>query len=77
MSQSFDLVCDETRKLIWIGQGPLPPNTEMTVLYSGEPRTMEALRRFLNEHRGKALRFIGQLDLEPDEAALLEYERYR
>lgn len=53
MSQTFYLICHETKKMIWIGQG----GKEMRIFYSGVPATMIALKRFLNDHRGKQLCF--------------------
>lgn len=54
MSQTFSLICRETKQKIWIGQGW----GEMTGFYTGEPETMARLRRFLNATRGKALEFV-------------------
>ena len=54
MSETFSIVCHETKKRVWIGQGW----GEMTSFYTGEPETMERLRRFLNAHAGKPLTFV-------------------
>lgn len=54
MSQTFSLVCRETNLGVWIGQG----RGSMTSLYTGEPATMERLKRFLNSHIGKQLEFV-------------------
>jgi len=54
MSQTFYLVCHETKKRIWIGQGW----GEMTVLYNNESKTMENLKQFLNDHIWKPLEFV-------------------
>lgn len=54
MSQTFSLVCHETRRRVWIGQGW----GSMESLYSGNAATMESLRAFLNEHIGKPLVFV-------------------
>lgn len=54
MSQTFSLVCPSTQKRIWLGQGW----GEMTNLYSGQPETMEALKRFLNDHIDKPVYFV-------------------
>jgi hypothetical protein len=51
MSQTFSLVCHETKKCVWVGQG----HGSMTVFYSGESQTMEDLGQFLREHEGKPL----------------------
>jgi len=62
MSQTFSLVCDDTKQTLWIGQGH---GGKMTCLYSGEPETMEKLQAFLNHTMGKPLRF--SLDEDPDD----------
>lgn len=54
MSQTFSLVCHETKRQVWIGQGW----GKMDSLYSGEPETMANLRDFLNDHLGKPLEFV-------------------
>ncbi len=54
MSQTFSLVCMDTKQWIWIGQGW----GSMTSFYTGEPETMARLQRFLNAHRDKELRFL-------------------
>ena len=51
MSQTFSLVCHETQKRVWVGQGW----GEMTVFYSGDSGTMDALGSFLQHHEGKQL----------------------
>jgi hypothetical protein len=52
MSQTFSLVCHETKQLLWIGQGH---RGAMTNFYAGDPETMSRLGRFLEITRGKAL----------------------
>lgn len=55
MSNTYHLVCDETKERVWVGQGW----GEMTSLYSGELKTMEALKIFLNgNHSPRVLRFV-------------------
>ena len=54
MSQTWDLVCDETKQKLWVGQG----SGEMRTFYSGEDDVMENLKRFLVETAGKPLRLI-------------------
>jgi hypothetical protein len=51
VSQTFRLVCHETKQKIWIGQGW----GAMDTFYSGEPETMERLGRFLVATIGKPL----------------------
>lgn len=53
MSYTFRLVCKETGKSIWIGQGR--SSDIMSVFYSDQPETMRNLARFLRDHYGKAL----------------------
>ena len=52
MSNTFSLVCDETKQKLWVGQGW----EGMTTFYSGTPDVMQRLGRFLEATRGKALR---------------------
>lgn len=51
MSQTFALVCHETKQKIWVGQGW----NAMTTFYSGMPEVMVRLARFLEATRGKPL----------------------
>lgn len=67
MSNTFYLVCDETKKKVWIGQGW----TEMTTFYSGESSTMESLKKFLNDHLRENLRMTSCHD-----ETILGYEGY-
>lgn len=67
MSQTYSIVCRETKQKVWIGQGW----GEMTSLYSGEQDTMERLRKFLNETKSKTLEFV--CDDEGDADELTEY----
>jgi hypothetical protein len=68
MAQTFSLVCEETRKKIWVGQG----TGKMTSFYTGEPRIMERLGIFLREHEGKTLRLL----CDDWNAMLLDYEEF-
>lgn len=68
MSQTYSLVCHETRKRVWIGQGW----GTMEAFYSGNLNMMEALREFLCDHEGKPLVFV--CDDRHDE--VFEYEAY-
>jgi hypothetical protein len=43
MSRSLYITCENCRERLCIGQG-------MSCFYSGEPKTMEALRKFLFKH---------------------------
>ncbi len=54
MSQTFSLICKETKKRIWIGQGW----GKMTTFYYSEEKTMEALKRFLQDHQNLDLKFV-------------------
>lgn len=68
MSQTFSLICDETEKRVWIGQGW----GQMDVFYTGEPHTMESLKRFLNEHIDKPIRFL----CDDKNDRIFDYEEY-
>ena len=61
MSQTFSIVCDETKQKLWIGQGH---GHKMTCLYSGEKETMENIRKFLDSTMGKPLRMVVDADLD-------------
>ena len=67
MSYSFALVCHETKKRVWIGQGW----GEMRTLYSGEEKTMESLKKFLNDHINKPLEFLCSSQTDD----IFDYER--
>jgi len=54
MSQTHSIVCHATKQKLWIGQG----TGIMSNFYSGEPKTMEALKWFLGENRKHALNII-------------------
>ncbi len=70
MSDTWHLVCDETKKRIWIGQGW----GGMTTLYSDEDETMEMLKRFLNEHQTpKTIRFVNS----SAESEIYDYREYK
>jgi hypothetical protein len=53
MSQTFSIICRETRQRVWVGQGW----GTMTSFYSGEAY-IQRLKAFLNATRGKALEFV-------------------
>ena len=57
MSLNYKLVCKETKESVWIGQGTA---LMMTSLYTGEEETMERLRRFLVETKGKKLTLVSE-----------------
>lgn len=54
MSQTFSLVCEETKQKVWVGQGW----GKMTTFYSGELEIMARLGEFLRDHEGKSLRLL-------------------
>ena len=56
MSQTFALVCYETKQKIWVGQGW----NAMTTFYSGMPEVISKLGRFLEATRGRPLVLICQ-----------------
>ena len=57
MSDTWNLVSHESRKKIWVGQG----NGNMSTFYSGEPETMEHLKRFLNDTKGESLELVSDM----------------
>lgn len=54
MSQTFSLICKKTKSRVWIGQGW----GEMESFYSGNKKTMDGLKKFLNDNKGKVIEFI-------------------
>lgn len=50
MSVTYDLICKECKKSLWIGQ-------TTRCFYSGEPHTMAALKDFLFDHTAHLLTF--------------------
>lgn len=69
MSQTFSIVCHETRQMLWIGQGR---EGVMTSFYSGDPIVMERLGRFLEATRGRPLVVV----CNDTEGFDLEYEEF-
>ena len=61
MSQTFSLVCHETKQQLWVGQGLYGV---MSVFYSGQPLTMHRLGRFLNATRGKPIVLLREPDFD-------------
>ncbi len=51
MSQTFSLVCKETRQRLWVGQGW----GAMTTFYYADEKVTQRLGRFLEATRGKPL----------------------
>ena len=50
MSRTYDLVCPETKKAIWVGQ--------RDYLYA-DPAKLAALAKWLHEHKDKQIYFVG------------------
>ena len=71
MSQTFRLVCHETKQKIWIGQGW----GKMDTFYSDEPETMGKLGRFLLETMGKNLVVLDDNSDYDDCGEYKEFER--
>lgn len=59
MSQTFQLVCHETKRWVWIGQGRNRGyNPLITVFYTGDPEVMADLKLFFQVTMGKPLVLI-------------------
>lgn len=76
MSSNYRLICRETKKMIWVGQGW--SDKGMETFYSGEEDTMNALGLFLKEHEGKDLVLVNsdyhtKDDLNKFEDITMEY----
>lgn len=56
MSATFALVCHETQKRVWIGQGI----GNMSNFYWAMPSVMNALAEFLRDHKDLPLFFVCQ-----------------
>jgi hypothetical protein len=69
MSETFSLVCRETKQMIWVGQGA----RAMTNFYSGQPEVMRRLGRFLEATRGKELVLLCN---DTEGAELIDYEEF-
>lgn len=54
MSRTLSIACTRCRKHLWIAQG-------QAGFYSGEPKTMEALKCFLFAHEGHPLIFADNI----------------
>jgi len=63
MSDTWSLICDETREKIWVGQG----NVSMSIFYSGEKSTMRELAEFLDRNKWKNLRLVSDMLCEDHE----------
>lgn len=55
MSITYDLVCDELKLEVWIGQG-----YDFKCFYSGDKEVMESLHEFLWYTKGKPVRLISE-----------------
>lgn len=69
MSNTFSLICRETKSTLWIGQG----NGVMTTFYTGNAEIMERLHRFLCAHMGKQLEVVND-DSIAEEDGWTEFE---
>jgi hypothetical protein len=49
MSITYDIICVKCKKKLWIGQAG--------IIYTGEPKTMKKLRKFLYKHLNHPLIF--------------------
>jgi len=54
MSQTYSLICRETKQAVWLGQGSFD---ELKSLYN-DKKTHDALKLFLIETFGKQLEFV-------------------
>jgi hypothetical protein len=69
MSMCLNLVCDQCRKGIWVGQHA---NSTGWYVYTGMPKTVAALNSFVNAHIDHPVRFIWDdampIDYDEDES---------
>jgi len=59
MGRNYFLLCEKTKSFVWIGQGNNGTSI-MGTLYYGEPHTMRALKKFLNDTKKKKLILIDE-----------------
>lgn len=57
MSTTYDLVCDDCKECIWIGQGY---DKIGHYIYDAE---LESLKDFLYTHKGHKLRYLSEYDM--------------
>ncbi len=69
MSRTFRLVCETTKKKVWVGQG----YPRMDSFYSGEPATMHRLAAFLKEHENMPLKLL----CDDTHGHLVDYEEFQ
>lgn len=69
MSQTFSLVCHETKQKLWVGQGW----GAMTCFYGEMPDVMFRLGRFLEATRGRSLVLVCN---DTDGFASSDYEEF-
>ena len=65
----FSLICEKTKKQIWIGQGN--KSLLMKIFFSEDKQIMENLKTFLNEHIDQEIKLV--CDEYED---LTDYEEY-
>lgn len=71
MSRTFELVCHDTKEMLWIGQGNGVDG--MTCFYSDNQERMEQLGLFLQRTAGKAL-VVMDSEQAPDDYKQLDDE---
>lgn len=57
MSTTYDIMCKDCGKSLWIAQSSQSAPVVPMTFYSGDEKCMEALRVFLHEHMGHSLLF--------------------
>lgn len=64
MSRTYSIVCPAAKLALWIGQSRTAGPPGMARFYSGEPRTMDRLGRFLIQTQGKGLVVLDDEDID-------------
>ena len=59
MSITYDLVCNEMRLRMWVGQG-----AHFSSFYTGDELVMEDLHDFLKFTQGKSIKLLNEFDAE-------------
>jgi hypothetical protein len=68
MSDTYNIVCFDCKKSLWVGQIICgDEEVDNHVFYTGEPKTIQALGRFLFTHRGHHLSYLEEQEIPEDD----------
>lgn len=75
MSANFYIVCEETKYVLWIGQGWAEHG--MDCFYSGEEKTMDDFHNFLREHENKNIMLRHEFYVHEEDKKYIDYSTKR